>query len=113
MEDVSTFQTSSSAIQGMILIAYKKSVYITIISKQLLLINRPCPSSPGPLFQNEGRCSASDMEIIFYSYANKTYFHKKGCAPSLILKVRVFGTRKWPNQNSLHILNLANNMEEN
>ena len=36
------------------------------------------------------------MEIIFHPHANKTHFHKKGCAPSLILKVRVFGTRKWP-----------------
>ena len=59
-------------------------------------LNRPFPSSPGPLFQNDGRCSASDMEIIFHFHANKTHFHKKGCAPSLILKVRVFGTRKWP-----------------
>ena len=58
--------------------------------------NRPFPSCPGPLFQNEGGCSAFDMEIIFHSHANKTHFHKKGCAPSLILKVRVFGTRKWP-----------------
>ena len=57
--------------------------------------NRPFPSSPGPLFQTEGRCWAFDMEIIFNSRANKTHFHKKGCAPSLILKVRVFGTRKW------------------
>ena len=57
--------------------------------------NRPFPSSPGPLFQTEGRCWAFDMEIIFNSGANKTHFHKKGCAPSLILKVRVFGTRKW------------------
>ena len=30
------------------------------------------------------------MEMIFHSHANKTHFHKKGCAPSLILKVRVF-----------------------
>ena len=51
---------------------------------------------PGPLFQNEGRCSAFDMEIISHSHANKSHFHKKGCAPTLILKVRVFGTRKWP-----------------
>ena len=36
------------------------------------------------------------MEIIFHSHANKTHFHKKGCAPILILKVRVFGTRKRP-----------------
>ena len=36
------------------------------------------------------------MEIIFHSHANKTRFHKKGCVPSPILKVRVFGTWKWP-----------------
>ena len=36
------------------------------------------------------------MEIIFHSHANKTHIHKKGCAPSLVLKVRVFETRKWP-----------------
>ena len=36
------------------------------------------------------------MEILFHSHANKTYFHKKGCVPSFILNVRVFGTRKWP-----------------
>ena len=36
------------------------------------------------------------MEIIFHSHAIKPHFHKKGCAPSLILKMRVFGTRMWP-----------------
>ena len=36
---------------------------------------------------------AFDMEIIFHAHANKTHFHKKGCAIGLILKVRVFGTR--------------------
>ena len=36
------------------------------------------------------------MEMIFHSYANKNHFHKKGCALDLILKARVFGTRKWP-----------------
>ena len=35
------------------------------------------------------------MEIIFHSHANKTHFHKKGCSPSLILKVSVFGTQMW------------------
>ena len=53
-------------------------------------------SSPGPLFQNEGRCSAFDMEVIFHSYVNKTHFHKKGFAVGVILKVRVFGPRKRP-----------------
>ena len=51
---------------------------------------------PRPLYQNEVKCSAFDMEMIFHSHANKTLFHKKGCAHGLILKVRVFGTRKWP-----------------
>ena len=36
------------------------------------------------------------MEVIFHSHANKTHFHMKGCALGLILKVRIFGTRKWP-----------------
>ena len=36
------------------------------------------------------------MEMIFYSRANKTHFHKKGFALGLILKVRGFETRKWP-----------------
>ena len=38
------------------------------------------------------RSSAFHLEIIFHSRANKSHFHKKGCAPCLILKVRVFGT---------------------
>ena len=42
------------------------------------------------------KCSAFDMEVIFHSHAIKTHFHKNGCALGLILKVRVFGTRKWP-----------------
>ena len=33
------------------------------------------------------------MEMI---YANNTHFHKKSDALGLILKVRAFGTRKWP-----------------
>ena len=31
-----------------------------------------------------------------YSCANITHFHLKGCALSLILRVRVFITRNWP-----------------
>ena len=59
-------------------------------------MNRPFPSSSEPLYQNEVKSSAFAMETIFHSYANKTHFLKKGCALVLILKVRVFGTRKWP-----------------
>ena len=36
------------------------------------------------------------MEMIFHSHANKTHFPKDACTLGLILKVRVFGTRKWP-----------------
>ena len=35
-------------------------------------------------------------EMMFRSHANKTDFHKKRSALGLTLKVRVFGTRKWP-----------------
>ena len=59
-------------------------------------MNRPLPSSRLPLYQNEVKCSAFDMKMIVHSDANKTHFHKKGCVLGLNLKVRVFGTRKWP-----------------
>ena len=36
------------------------------------------------------------MNMIFYSHASKTHFHNKGLALGLALKVRGFGTRKWP-----------------
>ena len=58
--------------------------------------NGPFPPSPGPLYQNEVRCSCFDMEMIFHFHANKTHFHKKCCVLGIILKVRVFGTWKWP-----------------
>ena len=50
--------------------------------------SRANQSSPGPLYQNEVKCSAFDMEIIFNSQASKTHFHKKGYALGLILKVK-------------------------
>ena len=58
--------------------------------------NGPLLSSPGPLYQNEVRCSCFDVEMIFHFHENKTHFHNKGCALGLILIVRVFGTQKWP-----------------
>ena len=62
----------------------------------MLWFNRLFPSSPGPLYQNEVRCSTFDMEMIFHSHANKTHFHKKGWAPNLVLIQRLGETRKWP-----------------
>jgi len=54
--------------------------------------NRPLTSSPGPLYQNEVKCSAFDIEMIFHSHVNKTHFHQKDCELDLILKVRVLNS---------------------
>ena len=58
--------------------------------------NTSFPSSTGPLYQNEVKCSAFDIKMIFNSNANKTHFHKKGFELGLILKMRIFRTQKWP-----------------
>ena len=50
---------------------------------------------PGPLYENEVKYSAFDMDYL-HSRANKIHFQKKGCALGLVLKVRVFGTSKLP-----------------
>ena len=49
----------------------------------------------GKQVQNEVKCSAFDMEMIFILVQITLIFTKKGCALGLILKGRVFGTRKW------------------
>ena len=56
-----------------------------------------CRCSLTLIFRAWATCGLTNKQwAIFHSLANKTHSHKKGCAPSLILKVRVFGTRKWP-----------------
>ena len=60
------------------------------------LKNRPFPSCKKSHFQSEAKCQAIHMKMIFSYDANKTHFHNKGFALSLVLKVRFFGTRKWP-----------------
>ena len=53
---------------------------------------------PKPLFSQ----IAAEFEAInlnekdFYSHAHKTHFHRKGFAFSLVLKMRVLRTQKWP-----------------
>ena len=50
-----------------------------------------------PRFQSEAKCKAIDKEcFFFYPHANKTHFHNKDFVLILVLKVRVFGTRKSP-----------------
>ena len=36
------------------------------------------PSYPKPLFQNEAKCEAIDIKMIFYSLAIEIHFLKKG-----------------------------------
>ena len=64
----------------------------------MVVYNRPLPWCSKPRFQSEARCEAIDVKMIYYKYshANKTHFHKKGFALTLVLRVRIFGTRKWP-----------------
>ena len=46
---------------------------------------------------NGNKCLATDMnKMILYSLANKTHFYKKRFTLSFVLKMRVFGIRKWP-----------------
>ena len=59
-------------------------------------INRPFPSSPGPLFQNDVRCSTFLVEMSFICMRMKNHFHIKGWAPNLVLIQRPGGTQKWP-----------------
>ena len=75
-----------SFIMGCIFYAIAYIVYF-------LRNNRPYPSSLGPLYQNEVKCSAFDMEMIFHSHVSKTHFHKKICAVSCL---RFWFKSKWP-----------------
>ena len=59
-------------------------------------INRPFPSSKTFHFQNEAKCETFVVEMSFICIIIKTHFHNKGFALSLVLKVKLFGTRKWP-----------------
>ena len=50
--------------------------------------NMPFPSSKKSHFQSEAKCVAIDMKMIFNYDANKTHFHNKGFALSLVLKAK-------------------------
>ena len=43
-----------------------------------------------------GKCETFVVEMSFNCNANKTHFHNNGFALSLVLKAKLFGTRKWP-----------------
>ena len=47
-------------------------------------------------FQNEAKCETFVVKMSFICIIMKTHFHINAFALSLALKVRFFGTRKWP-----------------
>ena len=59
-------------------------------------VNRPFPSSKKSHFQNEAKCETFVVKMSFISMTIKNHFHINGFALNLALKVRLFGTRKWP-----------------
>ena len=65
--------------------------YVLVFSR---VVNRPFSSC----LCSKARLTAKpvSMKMSFNSLAKKTRFHRKGFALSLVLKVRVFGSRKWP-----------------
>ena len=56
---------------------------------------KPFPSSKSH-FQNEVKCETFVVKMSFIYITIKNHFHINGFALSLALKVRFFGTRKWP-----------------
>ena len=59
-------------------------------------LNRPFPSSKNSHFQNEAKCETFVVKMSFICIIIKNHFHINGFALSFALKVRFFGTRKWP-----------------
>ena len=59
------------------------------------LENRPLPSSKNPPFQNEARCTTFLVKMSFICMRIENDLHIKGWAPTLVLKQRPGGTRKW------------------
>ena len=60
------------------------------------LEHKPLPSSKNSLLQNEVRCTTFLVKMSFIFMRMKNEFHIKGWAPTLVLKQRPGGTRKWP-----------------
>ena len=58
--------------------------------------NWPFPSSKKSHFQNEAKCETFVVKMSFICIIIGNHFHINGFALSLVLKVRFFGTRKWP-----------------
>ena len=73
----------------------------SLISSMLILVQlrsiRQAISEPKKShFQNESKCETFVVKMSFICIIIKNHFHINGFALSLALKVRFFGTRKWP-----------------
>jgi len=66
------------------------------IEAETAAANKPFPSSKKFHFQNEAKCEIFVVKMSFICIIIKNHFHINGFALSLALKVRFFGTRKWP-----------------
>ena len=58
--------------------------------------NRPPPSSKNVHFQNEARYTTLLVKMSFICMRMKNDFQIKGWEPTLVLRQRPGGTRKWP-----------------
>ena len=83
-------------------------VYYTSHKVYIAITKLPFPSSKKSHFQNEAKCETFVVKMSFICIIIENHFHINGFALSLVLKVRFFGTRKWPIKLSVnhHIQNV-------
>ena len=67
-------------------------------------VNRTLPGSKNPHLQNEARCTTFPVKMSFICMRMKNDFRIKGRAPTLVLKQRPWGTRKWRISRVVHML---------
>ena len=99
-------QTNTWAL-GFIMIhsfCYMIIVFVAYRGFEHFARNRPFPSSKQSHFQNEAKCETFVVKMSFICIIIKNHFHINGFALSLALKVRFFGTRKWPIRKKYSVL---------
>ena len=67
-------------------------------------VNRTLPGSKNPHLQSEARCTTFPVKMSFICMRMKNDFRIKGRAPTLVLKQRPWGTRKWRISRVVHML---------
>ena len=90
--------TRQWSLEKIAILTLKPRSHVRILIYRTWAINRLLPSSKNPHFQNEARCTTFLVKMSFICMRMKNDFHIKGWAPTLVLKQRPGGTRKWPIQ---------------